>query len=218
MARMVKPPPTLVAKKPKRPPRIPEVGKRPRPMRPDKHTIKPQGPRWANVWRSPQRMGYGPGDPPEEFLSNVYHGSASEWRFYWALAKVLGSPKDPRQGPYVGGDNWGYQKAADGAHVRAIGSQVLDFVVDMNGTRIGLRIQTERWHVMASSTVQVKDKLLRTNTKGVDIIIDLFDQWSIADSSGKAVIDQIIRALKGIPDVDPITNGTARQVRTPRWA
>lgn len=201
--------------KPKRLPPIPEVGKRPRPMRPDRHTIRPRGPEWSIRAFKVQSLGYGPGDPPPGFVTA--HTSASEWRYYWAVAKATGTPRDVRKPPFVGGDNWVYQAATDGVFTRSVASQVLDFVVDMNGTRIGLRIQTERWHVLTSSTVQERDRFLKTHSKGVDIVVDLFDQWSISDPSGKATIDQVVKALKGIPDPDPITNGTARQVRPPRW-
>lgn len=196
-------------------PKIPKMGKRPRPLMPERHTFRPRGPMWA--WRAMNwRMeGQGPGEPPPGFVTA--HTSASEWRYYWAIAKVMGDPRDPRKGPYTGGRNWVYQAAADGVFTRSVASQVIDFVVDLNGTRIGLRIQTERWHVMASSKVIERDKFLKTHTKGVDVMIDLFDQWSIGDPTGKAVIDQVIKALRLTPDPDPITNGTALRVRAPRW-
>ena len=204
-----------LGERPRKLPKIPELGKRPRPLRPDKHTIKPRGPMWAWKVMKVDSVGWGPGDPPPGFVTA--HTSASEWRYYWAVCKATGSPKDCRKPPFVGGDNWIYQAAVDGMFTRAVASQVIDFVVNMEGLRIGLRIQTERWHVMASSMVQERDKWLKNSTKGVDVMIDLFDQWSIGDPSGKAVIDQVVKALRLVPDPDPLTNGTARQVRPPRW-
>lgn len=196
-------------------PKIRTNVRRPRPLKADRHTIRPRGPMWA--WRVTRvdSVGYGPGDPPPGFVTA--HTSASEWRYYWALMRVLDPTRDPRKGPFTGGEHWIYQAAVDGVFTRSVASQVIDFVVELNGTRIGLRIQTERWHVMASSMVQERDKFLKINTKGVDVMIDLFDQWSIGDPSGKAVIDQVVKALRLVPDPDPLMAGTAIRRRAPRW-
>lgn len=193
---------------------IPEFGKRPRPIRLTRETARPKGPAKYRLNKKPELAWVGPGDPPPGFLDPKFYGSASEWRYFWAICKVMKDPTDCRQPPFTGGRNWKYQVAADAAFVRSVGSQVLDFTVDLpNGETIGLRIQTERYHVFAGSSQRAKDLFLKIRTGAVSKIYDLYDQDSIGDPTGKAVIGQVIRAMKGIQDPDPAALGTAQRVR-----
>lgn len=193
---------------------IPKFGKRPGPIKLTRETLRPRGPEKYRLGRKPTLAWVGPGDPPAGFLDPKFRGSASEWRYFWAICKVMKDPLDCRKGPFTGGRNWSYQVAADAAFVRSVGSQVLDFTIDLpNGETIGLRIQTERYHVYAGSLQQAKDKFLRIRSKTVTKIYDLFDQNSIGDPTGKAVIAQVVRAMKGIQEPDPVALGTAQRIR-----
>jgi hypothetical protein len=151
--------------------------------------------------------------PPPGFVTA--HTSASEWRYYKALMLKLDPGRNPRQPPYGGGKSWTYQKAIEGGR-QTPGGQVTDFVVDQGFRTLGLRIQTERYHVFADATKQASDFFLKTHTQAIDLVIDLFDQYSIGDPSGKATVAQVARALKGYQEPSPITFGTGQQVRPPR--
>lgn len=192
-------------------PPLPKITKEPRPLKVDRHPIRPVGPKRFRLASKPQAIGTGPGEPPPGFLNQW--NSKSEWRYYWALCKHLDSPKDCRRGPFVGGNNWSYQTNDPIFGGRVVGGQVLDFVVTQGRMTTGLRIQTERYHVMASATQQAKDLFQKVNIKSVDRVIDLFDQYSIGDPTGQATIVQVARALKGIADPDPLRLGTAQRIR-----
>lgn len=193
---------------------LPEFGKRPGPIKLTRETLRPRGPARYMLDRKPSLAWIGPGDPPPGFLDPKFRGSASEWRYYWAVCKIQRDPKDCRKGPFTGGRNWSYQVAADASFVRSVGSQVLDFTIDLtSGETIGLRIQTERYHVYAGSLQNAKDKFLRIRSRTVSRIYDLFDQNSIGDPTGKAVIAQVVNAMKGIQEPDPVALGTAQRIR-----
>lgn len=179
-----------------------------------KDTIRPKGPKIYKLIKRPDVIGVGPGLPPPGFVTP--HTSKSEWRYYWALAKIFNDPVHPRQPPFNGGRLWSYQAAVDGRFVRDIGSSVVDFTVIQGLRVLGLRIQTERWHVMANSAKVWKDFFAKTHSNEVDLIIDLYDQYSLADISGEATILQVKNALKGNQEPDPLKAGTALRVREPR--
>lgn len=192
-------------------PPLPKLTKEPRPLKVDKMPIRPVGPRRFRLDATPRTIGTGPGDPPPGFLNQW--NSRSEWRYYWALCKHLDSPKDCRRPPFVGGQNWQYQTKDPVYGGRVPGGQVMDFIVTQGHLTTGLRIQTERWHVMANAAQQAKDFFLKSHIVSVDRVIDLFDQYSVGDPSGHATIVQVARALKGIADPDPLRLGTAQRVR-----
>lgn len=81
---------------------------------------------------------------------------------------------------------------------------------------MGLRIQTERYHVFADASKKASDFFLKTHTQALDLVIDLFDQYSIGDPSGRATVAQVSRALKGYQEPSPIAFGIGQQVRPPR--
>lgn len=193
-------------------PALPKIGThRPRIY---KDTIRPLGPRMYRLGKKPDVYGRGPGIPPPGFVTA--HTSASEWRYYWALARIFRDPPNPRKPPFSGGKNWTYQGAIDGRFTRDVGSSVVDFIVEQGTRVLGIRIQSERWHVMAGSTKIWKDFFAKTHQTGVDLMIDLYDQYSLSDKSGEATIKQVKNALKGNQEPDPIKAGTALRVREPR--
>lgn len=190
-----------------------QLGANPKVPRLDYPTVAPVGPKLYKMQARPRMLGMGPGDPPPGFVTA--HTSASEWRYYWALAKVLGTPANPRQGPYVGGADWSYQKAIEGGRTEPGGS-VVDFIVHQGMGTLGIRIQTERFHVFADAATQMRDFSQKVKVKALTDIIDVFDQWSIADRTGEATIKQVKRALQGIQEPDPIRFGTAQRKREVR--
>ncbi len=192
-------------------PPLPRMGgktSRPRPIK--KVPQRPVGPRIYQLEKKPGRITGGPGTPPVGFVTP--HTSATEWIVYWALARVLGTPQNPRKPPFIGGTNWQYQKASGGGR-RVRGGQVLDFVVFSGIKSIGIRVETERYHIFTSATIQANDFYLRTHAVGVDDVVSIFDQDFIGDPSGRAACAVVARAIKGEQDPNPIRFGTARRVR-----
>lgn len=187
-----------------------QFGANPKVPRLDYPTTLPVGPKIYKLQKRPRMVGMGPGDPPPGFVTA--HTSASEWRYYWALSKVLGTPKDPRQPPFIGGVDWSYQKAEQGGRHEPGGS-VVDFVVHQGGGTLGLRIQTERFHVFADAATQLRDFSQKIHLKAIDVVIDIFDQWSISDRTGEATVKQVRKAIMGIQEEDPIKFGTAQRKR-----
>lgn len=181
---------------------------RPRPIK--KAPQRVFGPKIYKLDSRPQRLGKGPGEPPTGLVTQWT--SKTEWYIYWALARVTGTPKDPRKPPFTGGTNWQYQKALDGGR-QVRGGQVLDFVI-WNGSRtIGIRVETERYHIFTSAQKQAEDFYQRTHSSGVDQVISIFDQDFMGDPSGAAACAVVATALKGIQPANPIRFGTARRVR-----
>ena len=196
-----------------------EQHRTPRPKRIRYFTVKPQGPKIYQLGKNPE-VDSDWFSPPAAFLDPRLHGSSDEWRYYKGLMLLLDPGRDPRQPPYLGGKHWAYQKAVGpagfGQEGRVPGGQVVDFVVDQGRRILGFRIQTERYHVMAGPDKQAFDFYLKTHSVGIDLMIDLYTQYSEADKSGRATMAQLRRALRGEQEPNPGPFGTARQVRTPR--
>ena len=174
-----------------------------------RHPVRFTGPRTLHLQKAPGVIG-GPGEPPEGFVGA--HNSKTEWLVYWGFAKVLKDPKDPRKPPWVGGADWSYQKSIDGG--RIVGGEVVDFVyISAHNKTIGVRVQTERFHVMTDAAKQMSDFFLKAETKGVDTVVDIFDQDFIDDPTGRAVCVVVANAIKGIQRYSPIIAGTAQRIR-----
>lgn len=172
--------------------------------------LRQTGPKVLALQKDPGVIG-GPGEPPEGFVTA--HTSRTEWIIYWALAKVLRDPPNPRKPPFVGGATWSYQKAIDGG--RVVGGQVVDFVVlgERGNPTVGIRVQTEHFHIMTDTAKQIEDFLLKVTERAIDLIVDIFDQDFIADKTGHAACVVVANAIKGIQRGNPITQGTAQQIR-----
>lgn len=190
-------------------PGLKEIGKL-QPLKPlRRHPVRFTGPSELRLQSDPQVVG-GPGEPPQGFVTA--HTSKTEWVVYWAFARVLRDPRDPRVPPYTGGANWSYQTPINGG--RVIGGQVTDFVyLGAQGKTIGVRVQTEHFHIMTSADVQMKDFLLKTDQEALDQIIDLYDHEFMWDKTGKAACIVVANAIKGIQSYSPIFAGTAQRVR-----
>ena len=93
------------------------------------------------------------------------------------------------------------------------GGSVVDFVVHQGVGTLGIRIQTERFHIFADVAEQMRDFAVKIHLQALDKVIDVFDQWSISDRTGEATVKQIRRAIQGIQEEDPIRFGTAQRKR-----
>ena len=159
----------------------------------------------------------GPGEPPPGFLT--YTNSRSEWWIYWAIAKVLKFPQNPRQGPFIGWPGlWSYQTPFEGG--RAVrGGQVLDFVIESPSTNYGtvaIRIQTERYHVFTDERKRAKEDILMARVARHTRVADIFEQDFMMgpnSDSGQAAILEVKRAIYGGRASDPSKAGTARRIK-----
>lgn len=169
---------------------------------------KPTGPRFVP---KDDVLISGYGDPPPGFLNG--QNSLTEWIFYWAMAKVFGNPRgsDVRLAPFYGGwPDWGYQVAELGGHTRALGSAVVDFVVYQGLTIIGIRIQTERFHIFTESRKQVYDEIQRAQLEGNGLrVVDIYDTELLGDPSGQKAIIAAKRAIGRLENINPIVARTA---------
>ena len=152
----------------------------------------------------------GPGDPPPGFVGGTT--SRSEWPIYWAIAKVIGAPKDPRQPPFSGDPGvWSYQKQFLGGRQEA-GGAVIDFVVKWGVEFVAMRVQTHHYHVFVSATQQAYDWHQRSHLQKYDRVMDLYEQNFIWDRSGKAAILSVRKALANEPEPNPLMTGQAIRV------
>ena len=196
-----------------RPPGINQAPARPKPIR--TFSRQPKGPRLFQQKAKPDAVG-GPGDPPLAFLDPTLHGSATEWIVYWALAKIFNTPKDPRQGPYIGGPpDWVYQKWVLGGR-SSPGGAVIDFVVNTTqlSRPVGLRLVTEFFHLYAGPNKIASDRLQMELVSREMDVVDIIDFEITGDRTGQTAIVRIKEALGFIQRPDPIRAGTVRRNRT----
>lgn len=152
----------------------------------------------------------GPGLPPPGFLGPF--NSITEWFIYWALAKIFGEPQEYRKPPFEGGwPDWTYQKAFNGGRDMPGGS-VIDFVVYNPGparNAVALRIVTEYWHIFTTAEKQTSDTEQRFFLEDNFILMDIYDQDFINDSTGQAAIQVVKSAIGLIEKPNPMLLGTA---------
>jgi hypothetical protein len=150
--------------------------------------------------------------PPAGFVTA--HTSKTEWMCYLALALLTKQPKDPFRRPFIGGPPlWVYQKAEEGGRVP--GGSVSDFVVmNLNGTaQIGIRVETERFHIWTDAAQQQKDIYIASHLKTVNKIVRVYDQHFIDDPTGEKVCRVMALAMRVIELASPVFFGTAARVR-----
>lgn len=177
--------------------------------------VAPRGWKHLRLGVRPVRIGIGPGEPPEGFVGA--HTSREEWLVYWAIATKLNDPKDPRIGPFTGSriGDWNYQKIEGGGRIP--GGSVTDFQVRTPTGWIGIRLDTERWHIFAGPNQQLKDLFIKTHVRSVQKIVTVYSQDFVEDDTGEAVMKVVALALRGIEYMNPIKSGLARRTR-PRIA
>lgn len=151
----------------------------------------------------------GPGEPPEGFVG--VWTSLTEWYVYWALVRITAPSDDPRTPPFIGNEHFVYQKQEKGGRVP--GGSVTDFAVSTPTGWIGIRVETERWHIWTTAAIQMKDLQIRTNLDSMERVIAVYDQHFIGDETGEEVIRVMKLALKGIELPSPIKFGTAQRIR-----
>ncbi len=190
--------------------RMPVFKTSPRPTKPRTPPVRTYGPEHLRLQAEPESRSNLFTTVPAGFVTA--HTSATEWMVYAGLAVVTKSPRDPTKPPFVGGDTWTYQKAVDGGR-NTKGGQVVDFVVEAGGHTVGIRVQTERWHILAGSAQIANDFFLKTHLKAVDFLIDIFDMDFIGDPTGRAVCAVLQKALKLEQNPDPIRSGRFYPVR-----
>ncbi len=189
------------------PPRLPGTVPRPPVIR--RFAAMPTGPR---LLTQPGERIVGPGEPPTGFVEPTT--STEEWWCYWALAKVFADPVDPREPPFFGGrrGTWSYQSPFFGGR-REIGGAVVDFVANGDFGAVGIRLQTERYHIFAGPRKHATDLLQRERLGARINVVDIFSQDFIEDPSGASIIKLIKAALGRIEAQNPVTAGTARRTR-----
>jgi hypothetical protein len=194
-------------------PSMPKPGKLPRPPRMrSKIPTAPRGPKIYHRGEAPIPGASPFMFPPEGFVTA--HTSLPEWMVYLAMAFETGQPKDPFLPPFIGGPPlWVYQKIEQGGRVP--GGSVSDFVVlNYNGTaQIGIRVETERFHIWTDAAQQKKDLYINAHLRTVNKIVRVFDQHFIDDPTGEKVCRVMALAMKGIEMPNPIYFGTAQRVR-----
>jgi hypothetical protein len=202
----------------------PLLPKLPKPSRPSAFhpkrpfSIAPRGPKHLRLGQHPFRIGVGPGEPPPGFVG--VWGSREEWLVYWAIATHKQDPKDPRVPPFTGSrvGTWVYQSPQSPSVTsqmggRVPGGSVTDYQVQTPTGWIGIRLDTERWHVFAAPNQQLKDLFIKTHSRAVQKTVTLFSQDFVEDETGEAVMRVTALALRGIEMPNPIRFGTARRTR-----
>ncbi len=185
-----------------------------RPGRPGmrKNAWRKYGPRLYRLSEDPEQVG-GPGKPPEAFLSGKT--SASEWPLWWAMAKIWGVPTDPRRGPFEGdfGGIWGYQRyfPIQGA----TGKTNVDFVYYGKGHFIGIRVQSEHFHLATDAAQQALDEWLGGHNYGVSQIVDVYEQDYLSDLTGASACKVMADACRGIQNAGPLRKGNTYRIKRP---
>lgn len=175
----------------------------------EKVSSRPLGLRFLRLGTKPLQTGIGPGEPPEGFVG--VWTSRTEWYVYWALCRLTEPSKDPRKPPFVGGTRFVYQKKEKGG--RRPGGSVTDFVVNTPTGFIGIRVETERWHIWTTADKIMSDTYIRQHIGSTEKTIRVYDQDFMGDPTGQAVIRICSLALKMIEMPSPIAFGTAQRVR-----
>ena len=186
-----------------------------RPVRPPRLSAIasfPKGPKLYQIPQAMQKGTTGPGEPPPGFVTATT--SRVEWHVYFALSKVLGFPKDPRDGRngFIGWPGlWTYQTAYEGGRNRLGGGQIIDFTVEPHeltkGVPIALRLMTERFHLFTSDTKQAYEQLLRSRLSANYVVRDLYEQNFLFDPTGQAVVINVKNALAGLVEPNPVRGG-----------
>jgi hypothetical protein len=194
-------------------PALPKLGSLPRPPRDrGRKPVRPTGPDIYH--RGSEPIIDSPFmHPPGGFVTA--HTSGVEWMCFLALAILNpGFPEDPFSPPFIGGPPiWVYQKHEQGG--RVAGGSVSDFVVLSNSgaAKIGIRVETERFHIWTDSGTQQKDIYIAAHLETVNKIVRVYDQHFVDDPTGEKVTRIMALAMKGIELPSPVTMGTAQRVR-----
>mgnify|MGYP001563569525 CR=1 FL=1 len=190
-----------------------------RPPKLRKPPVRPKGPKAFQIHDTPS-LG-GPGDPPADFPGPGLvraQVSLDEWYCYWALAKVMNDPNDPRKPPYTGGVDWAYQVPSmlpGQLTIREVGSNVVDFVVYHAGATYALRVQSAL-HTMevfgSFSQNRARDLFAKAHLQKFTKVIDVYSIHFMGDPSGQLVCKVMRDAIKGQEWPDPVSFGRSGRV------
>jgi hypothetical protein len=175
----------------------------------EKFPLRPTGADELQLGQYGDRVTGGPGEPPEGFVG--IWTSETEWYVYWAFFRITEPSRNPRLPPFVGNDYFIYQKAEEGGRVP--GGSVTDFAISTPTGWIGVRVETERFHIWTTADVQMKDFGIKTHLDSMERVISIWDQHFMYDESGQEVIRVCKLAMKGVELPSPIKWGTAERVR-----
>lgn len=196
--------------KPLGPPKAAEkINVRPKPLRTT--TRIPTGPKMYRKAAKPE-FGSGPGEPPPGFVTPTT--SKSEWLVYWAIWKALDVPGNVRQGPFngPGTGEFEYQSWQMGGR-SSLGGAVVDFLIFPygSGSPIGVRVQTEYFHIFAGSNKIASDEIQLALLSRNMTVVDVFD-YEFIHLNPEDLVIYFKRSL-GLLRGSPIAAGTARRNR-----
>lgn len=174
----------------------------------DRLPVHPTGSRVLNLGKR-KTLATGPGEPPPGFIGQW--NSKTEWMVYWAFMRLTEPDRDPRIGPFTGGQYFQYQKSEEGGRVP--GGSVTDFAISTPTGWIGVRVETERWHVFTDAATQMKDQYIADHLKTMQGVIRIWDQYFVGDTTGQQVCRVCALALQRIELPNPIRMGIAERVR-----
>lgn len=161
---------------------------------------------------APREQYGGPEPIPPGFVTPTT--SKTEWYPYWALATIYGMRNSGRDAPFLGdGVNFLYQADAMGG--RNQGGAVVDYVIlrPRSGRILGIRLQTERFHLEAPVMKRVSDEIQRASLEASMDVVDIYEYVFIGDKSGQAVMQTIKYALGLIEVPNPLAAGVVQRNR-----
>jgi hypothetical protein len=175
--------------------------------------IAPRGPAHLHLGQRRTTSTGGPGVPPLTWI-----GPATEWVWHWCSRKyfypIEGIP--PEVEPW-GGLNWQYQVPSTPGAVRSPGSEVTDFVYQVGGGNVLVRIEGFFDHVQRGGAAQVaRDLYLVTQAGGPgDRVVRVNDAEFMEDESGSTGIKLLAEILGNRTRISALAGGL---IRPPRYA
>jgi len=170
-----------------------DVARRPKIPKPPRGTIFPSGPKGLGLERSTVIVT----EITPEMFPGVQFASYDELLPYWSLTKILGPE----------GMLWFYQKSdMGGRHLP--GGAVLDFAIEDRFPPIGLRVQTERFHVGVSSQKRAYDyeQMIFLAQSGYEVR-DIFSHQYLHDPTGQTCLKLVYGILNGTSQPNPAQSG-----------
>jgi hypothetical protein len=153
----------------------------------------------------------GPGPMPPGFKTPW--NSEPEWILYWACWQVLHEKGDPRQPPFRGGLKFSYQNAIGGGRT-SLGGQVIDFVILTPHRKIGLFLQSDRYHIEKGSAMQhALDMSKLLSAARFMKVVAVYEKDLTSDPTGELACRKLVETLGGRQQLNPITSGTYRPTR-----
>lgn len=180
------------------------------PFRP---VVAPRGP--ANLHLGQKRVTgiTGPGPQPAEFP-----GSGAEWVWFWASAKYHKDPRDPRAGPFTGGELWSFADPIGPgiSATRDPGEGSSDFIYLTGAQGVIVKIEGFHWHYGMGGAQAARDLYLTTHAGAAgDRLVRVNDGEYMFDETGSVAIAMLADILAGRERVGAAAAGTLRE---PRYA